>query len=111
MKNPSYKQNQSSYVNFPNLNKNLNKWSCLKTKARDLTCVNNEKISFLFINDQTTSTLITNNSNVEAYDIALDTHIQPQTILSTILNTFEKNDDIILDKEFYSLKFKIMSNL
>jgi hypothetical protein len=29
---------------FPNLNKNLNKWSCLETKAHDLTCVNNENI-------------------------------------------------------------------
>jgi hypothetical protein len=50
----------------------------------------------------TTSTPITKNSNVEAYDIALDTHIQPQTILSTIPNTFEKHNDIIIDKGILS---------
>jgi hypothetical protein len=86
---------------FPNLNKNLNKCSCLEIEAHDLACVNNENIwigKFLFVNDQTTLTPPTNNSNVEAYAITLDTHIQPQTILSTIPNTFEKNNDIILDK-------------
>jgi hypothetical protein len=78
---------------FPNLNKNLNKWSCLETKIHDLACVNNKNIwihKLFFVIDQTTLTPITNNSNVEEYDIALDTHIQPQTILSTIPNTFQK---------------------
>jgi len=29
---------------FPNLNKNLNKWFCLETKVQDLACVNNKNI-------------------------------------------------------------------
>jgi hypothetical protein len=56
-----------------------------------------------FVNDQTISTLIINNSNVEIYDIALDTHIQPQKNLFIIPNTFEKKNDIILNKKIIIL--------
>jgi len=59
------------------------------------------------VNDQTTSTPIIFNSNVEVCDITLDTHIQPQTILFIIPNTFEKINDIILNKNYYYLVQKL----
>jgi hypothetical protein len=62
-----------------------------------------------FVNDQIISTPIINNSNVEIYDIALDTRIQPQKKKFIIPNTFEKKNDIILNKKIIILFKKLNS--
>jgi len=93
MKNPSYKQDQSWYINFQIWTKNLNKWSCLETKIHDLTCVNSKNIwihKYIFCNWSNNINTNYKYFQCEAYNITLDTHIQPQTILSTIPNTFQK---------------------
>jgi len=82
----------------------LENWEEFELRAHDLTQINNDSIwmdKFDSVDENVSSKLVTNCTEIEHYNIGCEFHIKAPCTLSIFLCTTEKRNEFIPNEEFY----------